>query len=232
VRLIIIPVILSLLICDSSCVKRHNGDTVESQENKTSKPDLSFQKLLRQKGIPLSEQFNNDFEQLQPGNLYTNHYYNLTIDFPNHWKTDRGPHEYSVIRAFEADSGISITLGVIPEPIKLDENASKKRNTMEYLNPISHGDPARFYRESLEKQSGITIEDLNVKDLKIGHYEFIGPVYRVRQQFPSGTIYYMKIITLQTTLFNNAFSISYSAPEDFFDQGVLESVLNRFQVIN
>jgi hypothetical protein len=227
----ILSSILLLCIAIVSCDNPQVNEKRDIQDFKNSPLDISFQKFLRQNGVQISNLFDNDFEQLQPGNLYTNHFYRLTIDFPNHWQIDRGPHEYSVVRAFEADSGISITLAVIPEPIKLEEGSIKNRNTMEHLNSITNGDPENFFRAQLKKQADITPEELSIKDFKIGRYQFIGPTYKIMQQFPSGTTYYMRIITLNTVLFNNAYSISYSAPEDYFNIGVLESVLNRFQVI-
>lgn len=222
---------LLLLVACISCVNKQQGEITGSQAKEGDQQNVSFQKFLRQNGISIANQFDNEYEQLQAGNFYTNHYYNLTIDFPDHWDIDRGPHEYSVIRAFEADSGISFTLAVIPEPFKSAEGSENNRNTMEHLKSITNGDPVSFYRDQLTKQSGVTPEDLSVKDVKIGRYQFLGPIYRIKQQFPSGTIYYMRILTLNTTLFNNAYSVSYSAPDGYFNMNILESVLNRFQVI-
>lgn len=229
-RLVYMVLIYTLLLGCSSKGNQGNRDNAADaekalpslkryQEVKEKLFDGGFQEMLRSKGIGTDQWFHNDYETLQDGNLYVNHYYNLTIDFPDEMQTNRGVNEFSLIRALVSDYGITITLSVIPVTVNMGENSTP--------NPS-----IEYYRSTLRSGFGIEPEDMKLESVPIGKYKFAGVSYRILQHFPSGNPYYMRTATLNLSMFYNTYSVSYSAPDNIFDMELLVQVLNTFQVIN
>ena len=96
-------------------VLKHNVINIDKSEILNT----SFKEFLKEKGIDMDINVKNKYETLLPNNLYSNHYYNVTTNFPDYWEHDRGVAENTIFRAFEKDSGLSIILNVIP--LKLND---------------------------------------------------------------------------------------------------------------
>lgn len=193
--------------------------------------NISFKKHLSEVGIPLSSPIQNEYESLQPGNLYSNQYFNLTIDLPNDWDVDRGISEYTIIRAYQADLGLTIHLNVQPLLDKFDRMDGTNPNTISYWNSLHNGDYKASMTHLLKSQGGIEAEDLTLTEIKIGTNDFVVTTYRNKQYYEDEP-YYMKTSTYQSIMFNTTYTVSYSAPDILFDTLLIINVLNRFKVLN
>jgi len=190
-----------------------------------------FKRFISGKGISMNSPIQNDYEALQPGNLYSNHYYNLTIDFPDHWQSDRGASEYSVFRAFQADSGLTLYLNVMPLNVSDSGDPVENPNSMEFLNSGHNGDYKRSLVALLQTQSGIKAENIQLKETKLGVLDFVVTTYR-NKQFFQDQAYYMNTGLFQTTKYNTTYTVGYSAPEELYDERVALGVLNKFKVLD
>lgn len=201
------------------------------QQDKEKFLKISFKKYLTKVGILANSPMQNEYESLQSGNLYSNYYFNLTIDLPDHWEVDRGVSEYTLIRAFQSDSGITIHLNVQPLLDKFEKKDGSNPNTLSHWDSLHNGDYAGAITYLLKSQGGADIEDLTISETKIGVNEFIVTTYRFKQYYDNEE-YYMKTSTYQSVMFNTTYTVSYSAPEFIFDTNIVLSVLNRFKVLN
>lgn len=201
------------------------------QQDKDKFLNMSFKNYLTKMGIPLSSPMQNEYESLQTGNLYSNHYFNLTIDLPNNWDTDRGVSEYTLVRAYQADSGITIHLNVQPLLDKFERKDGMNPNTIAHLNSLHNGDYLSAMKHLLKTQGGIDVEDMKLSETRVGVNQFVVTSYSHKQYFEEEP-YYMKTATYQCIMYNTTYTISYSSPDFFFDPNLILSVLNRFKMLN
>jgi hypothetical protein len=191
----------------------------------------SFKNYLVRNRISLDSKLENKFEAIQSGNLYSNFYFNLSIDLPDKWSIDRGVGEYAIIRAIQSDSAISISLNVSPLVDNGKTDLKGNPNTLAYLNELYEGDYRSTISQLIASQSGIEPEEFTIKEFKAGTNDFIETSYLIREHYEN-EVFYTKMSTFQTIKFNTVYTINYSAPEVFYKTYVIHEILLNFKIIN
>ncbi len=224
-------VTLTMTSCSQSTNTDEDSIDRLMEKDKDDYIKRSFKEFLTGEKISLDSKLENEFEIIQPGNLYSNFYYNLTFDLPDDWMVDRGVSEYTILRGIVLDSAMAISLNVSPLIDKKNPLNSKNINTIEHQNEIYNGDYRKSILHTLKSQGGVDAKDLTVNELKIGTNDFIETSYLVEETFENKT-YYSKISTFQTNKFNTIYTINYSAPEVFYERQTIENVLLTFKALN
>jgi hypothetical protein len=208
-------------------------------KNSNQRPDSSFENLIVDRVKELNDYkkklrnpevvpFNNEYESLQNGNLYANYFFKLSLDLPDSWNIDRGVSESTLIRAFRADSGLTMALSA--DLVRSEENYY-------FMNNLFNGDEATLkklrkdFPKFLKLDNNIEPLDLEIYKTKIGVNTFIVCSFKNIQYFENHN-YTHKTTIYQAFKSKIIYTIAYSAPELFFDSVVVKSAVNRFTISN
>ena len=177
----------------------------------------------------------NQYEIIQPGNKYSNNYFNLTTDFPDNWEHDRGVSEYAIFRTFNADSAISLSLIAMPINCEKTFQNGTLNNfqgaPLETFNKAYGGD----YRSYLKKQLSLTtthnIDQLEIREKKIRDINFLITFYTHNETYEGVKIRFIST-SYQTILWGVVYTFSYSVPFVFYDTNLFSNVLSATNFIN
>lgn len=178
----------------------------------------------------------NPLETIQPGNKYSNHHYNLAIDFPDDWQHDRGLSDYTLFRAFQRDSGLTMSLIVIPlhRKYKGKEGLTSLKfndSPMQFMDQVTQGNYRKYLVEQLTTQLGQPPIDLEITETSIGSHKYIVTEYKIKQMADDFK-YYMYGKSFTTQQWNHTYEISYFAPEDYYKPELLTPVMMSFRIMN
>lgn len=207
-----------------------------SEINKSEVFDMGFKELLKQKGYSMDIDSSNPMESLQTGNNYSNHYYNLAIDFPDSWGHDRGVAEYSIFRTMQRDSGLVLNLLVIPLNKKYKSTFDKislsfQESPIAFLNQENGGDYYAYLKRELSTQLGVVPFDLSLSETAFGSFKYLLTSYRFKQR--AGDMeYVMRAETLTTQKWNHTYQIAYFAPDIYFNPQILIEAIQTFRLNN
>ena len=187
---------------------------------------MSFIAFLKTKKIPLDIAIPNKYETILPGKSYTNYYFNITTDFPYTWKIDRGPSEYSIIRASVEDSAMTISVIGIPANIL---NANQDSHKDFQSSPIAtlnktFGDYKNYMVKQITSISNIKPYEFEIHEEKIRNTNYLVYSYKYNETV-EGTEYAGKTLGYQTILWGVSYTIEYNAPAVFFNAKVIKSVI-------
>lgn len=219
--------IIVLSGCQNSGKKNSTPDKFNNARIEFS--GTSFKQFLKEQKISLKDPIQNQYEDLQPGNLYSNHWLNFSIDLPDRWEIDRGVQPSSVIRAFQRDSALTFAVGVVKWADK--DNKSKGEvniNSIEYLNSTAAGDYKGLMAEFFKEYSGQVPINLEMREVHKPKHDFVLFTYLTRH-IDGGEEFFMRTSIYQTSIFGMTYSISYSSLDFLHDDDLASRVLSSFR---
>ena len=206
---------------------------IEEVEQPTSPSEESikvpFKRFLKSKGISMDINIQNQYETFQPGNKYSNHYFNVATDFPDNWEVDRGMSEYSLFRAYQSDSALSLAISAVPTEAN-NEGGSTFNNPLDRMNSMANGDYKSFLLNQLKRNTTSEIYDFQLSEERIRSDNFLVHSYKYDETVDNMVIPFYSI-AYQTILWNVVYTIGYSGPLAFYDQRVMDEVLDRTNFI-
>ena len=186
----------------------------------------SFIAFLKTEEIPLDIAIPNKYETILPGNSYANYYFNITTDFPDTWKIDRGPSEYSIIRASVEDSAMTISVIAVPANVinaNQDSHKDFQSSPIATLNK-TFGDYKNYMAKQITSISNIKPYEFNIHEEKIRNTNYLVYSYKYNETV-EGTEYAGNTLGYQTILWGVSYTIEYNAPAIFFNAKVIKSVI-------
>lgn len=207
-----------------------------TNDNSAKLKTKGFRDFLIENNLEIDPNKPNNFESLQTGNKYSNHYFNFSTVLPEEFKVDRGNFKFTVIRSYNEYSGVTISVGVTPiSPLLTSEQAVNihnefQNNPLDHMNKTTGGDFRNHIYKILKSNSTLEITDLKVGEKKIRSINY---VYTDSDYFETyeGEKVEMKKIDFMTILWGNTFSFSYNTPKNLFDENLILKVLNNTNYI-
>ena len=213
-----------ILVLASSCVQNTNSDNPVKIKAK-----LPFKTFLKSKNISIEVDIPNEFETFQRENKYANYYFGVSTILPLDWKIDRGVSEFTLIRAVNEQESSSMTMLAIP--IEISDSAKAEENQRKYsesplktMNSIANGD---FRKKMYDEVSAST--NTKLSNFKVGE-EFIGATNYLKFEYEfvnklEGNSFAFKTIGYQVILWGVNYTISYTAPLEYFDDNLIKQSL-------
>lgn len=241
-RVSIFLIFLELLTLWGSQNKNPNNTLKQdlSKSNLTELNDselfkISFKKFLKEKNINMDIDVPNQYETLQPKNKYSNHYFNVTTDFPDNWEHDRGVSDYAIFRTFNADSAVSLALIAIPvnseKPISDESHKDFQLAPLKTFNNNFGGDYKSYLLKQLSLNTTKKIYDFEFVEKKIRSTNYLIHSYKYNETV-EGVEYPFITTNYQTILWGVSYTFGYSVPLQFYNPIVMETVMNRTNFIN
>ena len=200
------------------------GSKTLSDESTETILKKTFKNYLKENDISMDIKVGNIYETIQPGNKYSNHYFNVTTDFPDTWEIDRGMSEHAIFRAFNADSALSIHISAVPMDFSSFNDPEK--SLLEKMNSISNGNYKMFLLNEIKKNVPGNISEFEVNEEIIRSNKFIVTSYTYEEQYDNYIIPgYAK--SYSTSVGNVLYTIGYTCPKVFFNQRMIDQVLDR-----
>jgi hypothetical protein len=211
-----------------------------SYQNKSSQQkDTSINGLIKEREVRLKKYksitrvsreapFKNEYEQLQMGNLYSNYFFNVSIDLPDTWNVDKGVSENTLIRAYQADSGLTIALNVFSI---VSEDEYYFANKLFNWEKSSLNEFKRQMNFDIKSNYSIVPLELEVYPTKIGTNTFLVTSYK-NVEYIEGDTFTRRTLIFTAYKYKYNYTISYSAPEIFYDSTIMISAVNRFTMMN
>jgi len=226
-------VILNIVSCHSktSPIDTKNIDLMDLDKADAFK--MSFKEFLKKGKVDMEITIPNKYETLLPGNLYSNYYFNLTTDFPDNWKIDRGVSDYSIIRASIEDSAMTIALIAVPANLKNSSEESHEDFQRAPLNTMNKtfGDYKNYMAEQLNSVSKIKPYDLSMHEEKIRNTNYLVYSYKYNETV-EGNKYAGKTLGYQTVLWGVSYTLEYTAPDIFFNLEIIKSAVSNTNYLN
>lgn len=126
------------------------------QENKKTKdPTENFKDSYKvQKESGALEKNTEHFDTIK--NIYSNYKYNVAFDAPDYWIKDNGVSDHTILRTFDQDSAIGLTINVI------ETKSDPKKNIWEIydMNPEQ---TEKMFKETITAQLNSPINEYSVK---------------------------------------------------------------------
>lgn len=195
----------------------------------------SFKKFLKENNIDMNIDVPNQYETVQPNNKYSNHYFNLTTDFPDHWEHDRGVSEYSIFRTVNPDSAISLALMATPincdKTLPNDSFKSFQESPLKTFNDAYGGDYKGYLLKQLRLISTEKITQLEIREKKIRNVNFLITYYASTEVYEGIEVEFMST-SYQTVLWGTLYTFTYHVPLIFFDPSLFSTVLAATNFIN
>ncbi len=171
----------------------------------------------------------NKYESFYPNNRYTNNYYYLAADFPDNWKVDRGFGEYTLYRAHVMDSAMQISVNVVVNRVKsLKESKLNdqqyQKSPLQYSNKQVSSKNYKKYIVKLMRTQGLGVYDYTMINKKIRSKNYLKSKYKYNETTDDLTVTFIAC-SYQTTAFGLTYTFSYSAPELFYNQNVIDDLV-------
>lgn len=200
---------------------------------------VGFKEWLKGEGYSMDITRPNPHETFQPGNHYSNHFYNLVIDFPDTWEADRGVGPYTLFRAFQGDSALSIALQVTTANITGQESTkmSAAEKTQMETKPLAFFNDkltegySSYMQRQIQIVSGVTPIDFEVEEKRMGSMVYLVTKYRSKEWLED-VEYYVMNEGWVANRWANAYTISYSAPDFLYDPNLVSGVAHQAQFLN
>jgi hypothetical protein len=232
----VILIISTLTNCTSNSTTEKDLSKIDIKDvNKAELFKISFKEFLKKENISLDVEKPNKYETLQPGNSYTNEYFKITTDFPDWKKIDRGASEFSIFRAINTDSAITVALMAMP--IKLKDSSSAKPHEqfqkfpLKTMNDAFGGDYKKYLMNQMTTLSHVEPYDFIISERKIRSTNYLIYSYKYKETVEGHEIPFI-IIGYQTILWGVSYTFQYSSPELFQDAKTIEEVVFRTNYIN
>lgn len=217
---------VSLIIIIASCFNSKNAEIIEINNTK-----LPFKEFLKSQKLSVDIEMSNEFETIQKGNKYANHYFGVATILPNSWKIDRGVSQFTLIRAFQEQESSSITLIAIPievsDGLRSEELQQQfKKSPLRTMNSISNGN----FRDKLFNETSAST-NTEILNFKLGE-EFISTTNYLKWEYEfversDEYSFDFKTVGYQVILWGVNYTISYTAPKIYFNESLIkQSLLN------
>jgi len=189
----------------------------------------SFKQFLKRKKVDLSGSIQNEYGDLQGGNLYSNHWLNFNIDLPDNWTVDRGLSPNTVIRAFQPDSAFTFSVHVVNWKENYPVKNGVNPNTIAYLNSmVENGDYAISLAQLIKDYSNQVPINLELREIQKPLFDFVLITYLTRH-IDNGEEFFMKTSSYQTNIFNMTYTLSYSSLDFLHDEAFASRVVTTFR---
>lgn len=232
-RLLEMFLLVSVILNTVSCQYQKSSPTeLKNLELKDIDKDdafkMSFKEFLKNEKIAMDLAIPNKYETILPENTYSNYYFNITTDFPDTWKIDRGLSDYSIIRATIEDSAMTVSLIAVPaNVINAKQNSHKdfQSSPISTVNQI-FGDYKDYMVKQITSVSNITPYEFNIHEEKIRNTNYLVYSYKYNETV-EGNKYAGKTLGYQTILWGVSYTFEYNAPDIFFNAEVIKSVISN-----
>lgn len=215
-----------IFIFITSCFNSKNSNSIETHSSK-----LPFKAFLKIKNLPVDIEISNEFETIQKGNKYANHYFGVATILPFSWKIDRGVSQFTLIRAFNEEESSSISLMAIPLKVSeglrsIDLQKQFQESPLRTMNSISNGN----FRNKLFNEIS-TSTNTEILNFKLGE-DFISTTNYLKFEYEyvekSGVYSFdFKTVGYQVVLWGVNYTFSYTAPMIYFNESLIKrSLLN------
>jgi hypothetical protein len=176
----------------------------------------------------------NEFETLQKGNKYANHYFGLATIFPDDWKVDRGASEFTLLRAFDEQKSTTLSLIAIPfditDSVKAEENRRKYiESPLKLMNRIYGNYDIKLLSE-ISANTNVKITNFKMKDEWIATTNYLKIEYEFENKF-EGNLYAFKTIDYQVLMWGVTFTFTYTAPVKYFNEEIIKKCLQNTNFI-
>ena len=199
-------------------------------ENKIEHTKVGFKELLISEKLSIELDVANKYETVLNGNLYSNYYFNISTDFPDSWKIDRGMSKYSIFRGHIADSGMMIALIVIPTDISKSNESFQTSPLLTLKNSLGT-DYKNIFFNQLVSNSQLDAYNFQIDEEMIRSYNYLKYSYNYYEIVDNEKIVF-KAKGYNTFLWGCSFTIMYSAPEVFFNSDVIDNAVFKTNYIN
>jgi hypothetical protein len=213
---------LITIIIAASCVEKTKSDY-------KIKAKLPFKTFLKNKKIPVDIDQPNEFETIQPGNKYTNHYFGVTTAFPKDWKHDRGSSIFTLIRAFDEQKSSTLTLLAIP--IEIGDSTKAKEHQKIYresplkaMNSTAKGDFSKKLFDEITLSTNSKISNFKINEEWVSTTHYLTYEYEFEEKY-EGTTFAFKAVGYQVILWGINYSFGYIAPVKYFNNNLLRQTL-------
>jgi|GEM_PF-6526778 len=196
---------------------------------------ISFKQLLKNERLSLELTVPNKYETILEQNKYSNYYFNFSTDFPDHYQIDRGLGPYSVIRAIQPDSAITLALLVVPvdmpKSARLKLHESFQKNPLDsyksLLKDVSYED---HILEQFKTSTNLEPYNSHISEIKIRSTNYIFHSFMFdeevdNEKIPFTTYSYM------TQNWGNTFSFTLNGPSILLNKKILEDAVFRTNYI-
>lgn len=160
--------------------------------------------------------------------IYSNYKYGFSMDFPDHWATDRGVAEHTIIRGARIDSATSFSINVIELSDMKDENI-----TIWQIYDSDQSGVINSFKNMLSETLNSKIYNFTTRKVHVANQEAIEAKanYIIKEvdvefenQFLAYFIYVMPYM----------YSVGLHVPKAIYDnnQGYYNSMINNFKIIH
>lgn len=218
------------LFAASSCVQHSNSDS-----NIQLKAKLPFKAFLKSKKLSIDVDIPNEFETLQKGNKYANHYFGLATIFPDDWQVDRGASEYTILRSYDEQKSSTLSLIAVPfdisDSLKAEENQRKfSESPLSVMNSSANGNYEKKLLNELGSSTNTKLLNFKVGEELIATTNYLKYEYEFENKF-KGYSYAFKTIGYQVIKWGVTFTFIYTAPVKYFDERLISKSLQSTNFI-
>jgi hypothetical protein len=183
-KVIFILIIASITIC--SCANNTNSNNITESK-------LPFKTYLKTRKLSVDIETPNEFETIQKGNLYSNHYFGVSTNLPDNWKLDRGNSIFTLIRAYDDQNSSSISLMAIPVEIadatKQDEYQKKyNESPLKTMNEASNGDFRKKMLDEISAKTNSKISNFKLNEKWVSTTHYLTYEYEFEEKFEEFSI--------------------------------------------
>lgn len=180
------------------------------QENKkTEDPTENFEDSYKvQKESGTLEKNTEHFDSIK--NIYSNYKYNVAFDAPDYWVSDNGVSDHTILRTFDQDSAIGISINVIET--KFDPN----KNIWEIYD-ANPEQTEKMFKQTITAQLNSQIREYSIQKT------YIKNVSSIKRKFThtirDGEIEYDNVNIIQQVVKGNYYyTFSVFVPKMFYDE--------------
>ena len=184
------------LLAASSCMQHSNSDSIVQLKAK-----LPFKAFLKSKKLSIEVEIPNEYETLQKGNKYANHYFGLATIFPGEWKIDRGASEFTLLRAYDEQKSTTLSLIAVPfdisDSLKAEENQRKfSESPLRVMNSTANGNYEKKLLNEIGSSTNTILLNFKVGEEWIATTNYLKYEYEFENKF-QGNSYAFKTIGYQ-----------------------------------
>lgn len=229
----LIPILIASFLGITSCLPNNKKTNEESNSIENYEQKKTWKTFLKENNIDLFLDVNdrpNQFESFMSDNRYSNHYYNFAADFPDNWKVDRGNSVFTLYRCYVVDSALTLSLNVVPNKVESQEEA-KRADDQFFESPIlttrqsmSKKMYEEFMTNYITENTGFKPQDFELSEVMVRSRNYLITTYNYVEITEGVHITFINC-SYTTVKFGLTYTITYSAPEFFYDQAVIDDVI-------
>jgi hypothetical protein len=171
----------------------------------SSNYDPSSKQQMAEGTIGINEEFLDSIK-----NIYSNYTYSISVDLPDHWRSDGGVSKHTIFRSYNVDSAITFSINVIKQPMENNFNLWDffDKHHLEYKTIIEN---------EIKTQANVNLNALIFKKIYLKNYKTIRTYYENSDSQRDLTL---EMSTIQYQVFRNNFiyTISLIMPKELYNK--------------